>query len=321
MKKAILKTLIAVLIFVFSFSLAIFISTQKTTDTMANEKEVSTKASEKEKANTNKNNNKDKNNVNKKEQATAITTNPTELEVSQSATELMQEGVSEVATLLNEAPVENPTLSQEDIDKNNIFNDAISSDSSIEDLNNRNCSQLILVKSFGNNTAQIYFFEKNDNGIWSPVDGLSILGYVGELGVSNQSYEGSRETPAGLFKVGEMFYIGDEKPATGLADYFQVTENTYWVDDPSSKYYNQKVEGTQDKDWNSAEYMIGYYSSYKYGFVIDFNRNPIVPNKGSAIFFHIGYEPTAGCVAVSEDMMLEYLARLNSAKNPYILMQ
>ena len=175
--------------------------------------------------------------------------------------------------------------------------------------------QLIIVNSQGS-SAVIDMYEKDKNGNWSDLE-LTSYGYVGSNGVDEKSVEGDRKTPYGLFSVGDMFYI-DDKPQTSLGS-FRITSDTYWVDDPDSAYYNQRVEGTADMDWTSAEHMISYYSSYKYGFVINYNMNPVVPGKGSAIFFHVGAEPTAGCVAVSEYNMLSYLSVLDAAKNPYIL--
>lgn len=184
------------------------------------------------------------------------------------------------------------------------------------DINMVDCSQLVVVESSGNN-AVVSFYEKQDSGLWQDT-GLTVSGWVGVNGVDEKSQEGDGKTPYGLFSVGEAFYIGEE-PETGLNS-FQVTENTYWVDDPQSVYYNQKVEGTENKDWNSAEHMMSYYQSYKYGFVVNFNMDPIVPGKGSAIFFHCGTAPTAGCVAVPESSVLSYLERLDKNKNPYILL-
>ena len=83
-------------------------------------------------------------------------------------------------------------------------------------------------------------------------------------------------------------------------------------------YYNKRVEGTADKDWNSAEHMIDYSAAYEYGFVIDYNPDAVY-NAGSAIFFHISYSSTAGCVGTDKNMVLQYLAKLDSTKNPYIL--
>lgn len=184
------------------------------------------------------------------------------------------------------------------------------------DVNALSCGQLVIVESQGS-SAVVYFYEKQENGIWQS-GGLTVSGWVGSNGVDKKSQEGDYKTPSGLYSIGEAFYI-DNEPATGL-DTFKVTENTYWVDDPSSEFYNQRVEGTENKDWDSAEHMISYYYSYRYGFVVNFNMNPVVPGRGSAIFFHCGTGPTAGCIAVSESDVLNYLEKLDKNKNPCILL-
>lgn len=177
-----------------------------------------------------------------------------------------------------------------------------------------NCRQLIIVDSNGVN-ANIYMYQKGDSG-WKSV-GFVVNGYVGRNGVNGNKIEGDKTTPTGLYSIGDAFYI-DTKPTTGL-NTFCVTSNTYWVDDPNSRFYNQRVEGTDEKDWSSAEHMIDYYVSYKYGFVINYNTSPIIPGKGGAIFFHCGDSGTAGCVAVADEAMLNYLSLLNAKDNPYIL--
>lgn len=186
-----------------------------------------------------------------------------------------------------------------------------------EQLEEVGCKQLLVVKADGT-SAQISLYTCDESGLWSDA-GITTSGYVGANGVSRDSREGSRMTPAGVFPIGEAFYI-DEKPDTKLSS-FQITENTYWVDDPESELYNQKVELNGEKTWASAEHMIDYPSSYKYGFVVNFNMNPIEAGRGSAIFFHIGSNETLGCIATSEEMVLAYLAALDAEKQPYILIQ
>ena len=175
-------------------------------------------------------------------------------------------------------------------------------------------SQLIVVKSSGS-SAGIFFLEKSPDGWFERVD-CRAAGWVGRNGVSADKREGDQKTPAGQFPVGEAFYI-DDPPDTNL-EMFRITEDTYWVDDPGSAFYNQRVEGTKHKDWKSAEHMIRYKTNYKYGFVIGYNTE-CVPGLGSAVFFHVGSRGTAGCVAVSEDVMLNYLRALDREKTPYIL--
>ena len=182
-------------------------------------------------------------------------------------------------------------------------------------LADRNVRQLLVVISNGDR-AEVSMYELDGAG-WQDL-GLTYQGFVGQHGVSRDAHEGARMTPFGLYPVGEAFYF-NEKPVTGL-DSFVVTPDTYWVDDPDSRFYNLHREGTTDKDWNSAEHMIDFPFQYEYGFVIKYNMDPIIPGKGSAIFFHINDKCTAGCVAVSREECLAYLKALDKEKKPYILM-
>ena len=180
-------------------------------------------------------------------------------------------------------------------------------------LQQKGCSQLITVVADGTK-AKLCFFTCEE-GIWQELPELSCQGYVGRKGVSGKKQEGDGCTPTGLYGIGSAFYI-QTLPDTGL-DAFQITDKTYWVDDPNSKFYNQKVEGTQNKDWNSAEHMISY-DAYRYGFVVEYNLQA-VKNAGSAIFFHIGDSSTSGCIATGEHMVLDYLKELDREQNPHIL--
>lgn len=183
-----------------------------------------------------------------------------------------------------------------------------------QDMYDNGCRQLVTVRSEGSSAIiEYYTVSKNK---WVCFDEMTCNGFVGRNGVTDDMHEGGSASPRGLYTIGEAFYINDE-PKTGL-NTFQVTENTYWVDDPDSKYYNQRVEGTADQDWNSAEHMIDYSPSYDYGFVINYNTSAEY-NKGSAIFFHVSGNPTAGCIGTSTEMVLKYLSMLDTSQNPYIL--
>jgi len=44
--------------------------------------------------------------------------------------------------------------------------------------------------------------------------------------------------------------------------------------------------------------------------VLNYNTNPVIKNKGSAIFIHIAknnYKPTAGCIAVKKNDLIKLL--------------
>ena len=184
----------------------------------------------------------------------------------------------------------------------------------VGDLSAVNCSQLITVDSNGA-TAKINFYRLQNNQ-WIFDNDMSCSGFVGAKGVTQDMQEGRKASPKGLYSIGDAFYINNA-PATGLTS-FKITKDTYWVDDPNSAYYNKRVEGTQNKDWNSAERMIEHPAEYEYGCVINYNTNAVY-NAGSAIFFHVSNKPTAGCIGTSKEFVLKYLSKLNSSSNPYIL--
>lgn len=182
-----------------------------------------------------------------------------------------------------------------------------------DDLNGK---QLIVVKSEGSR-AKFSFFEK-EKGAWKYSDVLSTVdGFVGTQGVSKNASEYESYTPEGLFSLGTGFGINDN-PKTGL-DYFKVTENSYWVDDVNSQYYNQHIEANSSEDAPNGEHLIDYKGYYDYAVFIEYNTNPAIPGKGSAFFLHIGNKPTAGCAAISEENMLKAIRWLNKNKNPYIM--
>ncbi|SMC83020.1 L,D-peptidoglycan transpeptidase YkuD, ErfK/YbiS/YcfS/YnhG family [Papillibacter cinnamivorans DSM 12816] len=175
--------------------------------------------------------------------------------------------------------------------------------------------QVILAAADGSD-AKIYCYDKNSDGIWSLR--YSFDGHLGQNGVTEDKREGDKCTPAGLFRLG--FAFGNSpKPETEL-EYRPVTENVYWVDDPSSVFYNQWVEGTERQDWSSAEHLSEYPKSYAYALVIEYNYYPdTVAGAGSAIFLHCGSKSGHGCICVGEDDMLEILRWLSPQEDPHIL--
>ena len=178
---------------------------------------------------------------------------------------------------------------------------------------------LVDTNSTGERTrALVYCYQKSSkSNYWWNVAGegkaLTDKAFIGENGSDYDVAPGSKKTPGGIMSVGEGFYIKN-KPNT---DYpmFEITDNTYWVTDPSSKYYNQKVEGTEKKDWSSAEHMITSEKSYKYGLVVNYNTPSADSSKGCAIFLHCGSDATEGCIALPDEVMktiLEWLDKDSS---------
>jgi len=123
--------------------------------------------------------------------------------------------------------------------------------------------------------------------------------------------EGDGKTPVGVFRFIKAFGILEDPGAK--MDYIQVDESHYWVDDSSSKYYNQFISINEvAPDWESAEHICEYEESYHYVLATSYN-NECIPGVGSAVFLHClseNAEVTAGCVAIPEAYMREILERI-----------
>ena len=98
--------------------------------------------------------------------------------------------------------------------------------------------QLVLVLADGS-ACRVYAYDKGEGGIW--VKALGFSGFVGEKGVSSAKREGDKRTPAGIFRLG--FAFGSEETPNPDYPFRAVTQESFWVDDPDSRFYNQWVEG------------------------------------------------------------------------------
>lgn len=156
-----------------------------------------------------------------------------------------------------------------------------------------------------------------DDNRWKCI--LETHGVVGKNGVSDKSTEGDYCTPKGAFSLG--FAFGTQTMNKLNIEYRQINNNSYWVDDVSSSFYNQWVE-SDSITWNSAEHLIDYPQAYKYAVVINYNMSPVISGKGSAIFLHcMTGSYTAGCIAIPEDDMLFILKHIDSSKKPIIVIE
>ena len=91
-----------------------------------------------------------------------------------------------------------------------------------------------------------------------------------------------------------------------------IKKNMGWCNEPNSQYYNKLISFPF---FHSAEKLYLKNNIYDVIIVINFNMNPIIKNKGSAIFLHIAkknYKKTAGCVAISKKDMKKVLSKINS---------
>ena len=164
----------------------------------------------------------------------------------------------------------------------------------------------------------LHALERN-NGVWHLVFPI-FTGSIGGMGFAamDKKREGDGKSPSGIFPLGVAFGY-DPSVATKLP-YRQATDNDFWVDDVNSEDYNKWVKGKPDAA--SWEKMKRDDDQYKYGVVIEYNTDPVIKGKGSAIFLHVwkGGESTVGCVSMPEEMVLKILGWLDPSKKPLIIM-
>ncbi len=146
----------------------------------------------------------------------------------------------------------------------------------------------------------------------------AVMGRQG-MALQGQKKEGDGKTPSGIYPLESAFgYVSSMD--TGLL-YQQAGEDDFWVDDPESSQYNQWVHGKPEA--RSFEYMKRDDNLYQYGAVIGYNRRPVVPGAGSAIFMHVWrnyYSPTAGCVALNQRYLRKILRWLDQQYQPVIIL-
>ena len=118
--------------------------------------------------------------------------------------------------------------------------------------------------------------------------------------------EGDKCTPAGKFIIKSIFFRKDKKlnipfKKSTKRKTFYIRENYGWCDDVDSKKYNKLVNLTPNFNY-SHEKLHRCDDVYDIILELNYNKNPTIRNKGSAIFIHLtkNYIPTAGCIALSQ---------------------
>ena len=190
----------------------------------------------------------------------------------------------------------------------------------LEIINNLNLDQsikqiILVIVSPHSHNAYLYTYEKNTD--WSQVL-APILVVIGRSGATTTKTEGDGKSPLGLHKIGHAFGI-DQTPKDIKIPYRQITSDDKFIDDPDSIEYNTWVKG--DTKAKSYEVMKRDDNQYDLGLVVEYNMNPVVSGKGSAIFVHIwehSNKGTAGCVAMAQDHLGEIIGWLDPIKNPHL---
>ena len=84
-----------------------------------------------------------------------------------------------------------------------------------------------------------------------------------------------------------------------------------WCNDSKSNKYNQEISFPFKYQ---AEKLYRKDMIYDLMINIKYNCNPIIKNKGSAIFLHLtkNYKPTAGCIAIKQNDFLKLVKMINN---------
>ncbi len=163
-------------------------------------------------------------------------------------------------------------------------------------------------------------FFVRQGGCFRLVDG-PYPSFVGRNGVSAHHHEGDDTTPLGLFGFQSTMYGVDPDPGVAYR-YHRLVCGDWWDEQSSSALYNHFVHvacGTAPDFGGGSEALWQGAPSYDYFAVIAYNRHPIVPGKGSAIFLHVSTgRPTTGCVSIPVEDLLRVLRALRPNLHPLI---
>ena len=129
---------------------------------------------------------------------------------------------------------------------------------------------------------------------------------IGKRGIGHKKKEGDLITPKGRYRIKYILYRKDrvKKIQTKLKKII-ITKKMGWCNDPTSKQYNKLVYFSTSYRY---EKLYRKENTYDIILVLNYNMNPIVKNKGSAIFIHVAkknYKKTEGCVALSKIHLLK----------------
>jgi L,D-peptidoglycan transpeptidase YkuD (ErfK/YbiS/YcfS/YnhG family) len=143
------------------------------------------------------------------------------------------------------------------------------------------------------------------------LDGRAIRVALGRGGIKANKFEGDGGTPRGTFRPIKLWWRADRfgRPRANLPAR-SIAASDAWCEDPSSRHYNRAIKLATGSPGDRL--MRG---DHLYDFVveIDHNTRPRIIRRGSAVFLHLardGFQPTAGCVAMTRGSMLRLLKRL-----------
>lgn len=145
---------------------------------------------------------------------------------------------------------------------------------------------------------------------------------IGRNGLSAHHVEDDGTTPTGTFGIGPVMYgIG---PDPGVAySWHHLVCGDWWDEDSASPEYNEFVHvpcGEQPPFGGDSEALWTEAPFYDALALIEYNTDPAIPGRGSAIFLHDDTSaPTTGCVALAPAALTTTLRWLRPAEHPLIV--
>ena len=135
---------------------------------------------------------------------------------------------------------------------------------------------------------------------------------LGKAGIGKKKLEGDQITPKGTYKIVKIYFRKDRlKKISSKFKLIEIKKNMGWCDDPKSKKYNQLIKLPSQY---SHENLYRENSIYDLILVLNYNMNPIIKNKGSAIFIHIAnkkFKNTEGCIAIEKKNLVRLVKIIN----------
>ena len=168
------------------------------------------------------------------------------------------------------------------------------------------------IKCTTDSYAKLTIYEAQDGKY---VSIFSCDAMIGQNGPGKHA-EGDTKTPLGTWVIGEAYGIKENPGA--LLPYTQVTDDMYWCATGNhGTKYNQLIYKSDepDADYSEDEHLMDYPIRYAYFIDLGYNLG-CAPYAGNAIFLHCWKEEngapiaTGGCVAVSEESMIQILKLL-----------
>jgi len=135
---------------------------------------------------------------------------------------------------------------------------------------------------------------------------------LGKSGIGDKEIEGDNVTPRGTYRIVKIYYRKDRiKKITSKFKLIEITKIMGWCNDIRSKKYNQLIKLPTKY---SHEKLYRKDNVYDLILVLNYNMNPTIKNKGSAIFIHVtreNYQSTQGCIALKKNNLIKLISKIN----------